>query len=163
MKKLLFVTFVLGLALGSCQSREKENSSIMENPFFTEWTAPFGVPPFDEIKEGDYVPAIKEGIKQQQAEIDAIVANTSEPTFENTILELDKSGELLSKVSGVFGPLNSANTNEKMQSVAREISPLSTQHRDNMMMNPGLFNKVKAVYEKRNGLGLDAEQLRVTE
>ncbi|MCG6186812.1 M3 family metallopeptidase [Maribellus maritimus] len=163
MKKLLFVIFVLGLALVSCQSQKKENSTTMENPFFKEWTTPFGVPPFDEIKVEHYVPAVKEGIQQQQAEIDAIVANTAEPTFENTILEMDKSGELLSKVSGVFGPLNSANTNEEMQAVAREISPLTTQHRDNIMMNPELFKKVKAVYEKRNDQGLDAEQLRVTE
>ncbi|QGY45598.1 peptidase M3 [Maribellus comscasis] len=163
MKKLLFVIFVLGLALVSCQSQKKENSTTMENPFFKEWTTPFGVPPFDEIKVEHYVPAVKEGIQQQQAEIDAIVANTADPTFKNTILEMDKSGELLSKVSGVFGPLNSANTNEEMQAVAREISPLTTQHRDNIMMNPELFKKVKAVYEKRNDLGLDAEQLRVTE
>ncbi|MBN1986270.1 MAG: M3 family metallopeptidase [Prolixibacteraceae bacterium] len=163
MKKLLYVIFVLGLALSSCQSQKKENSTAMENPFFKEWTTPFGVPPFDEINEEHYVPAIKEGIQQQQAEIDAIVENTSEPNFENTILELDKSGQLLSKVSGVFGPLNSANTNEKMQEIAREISPLTTQNRDNIMMNPELFKKVKEVYEKRNEMGLDAEQLRVTE
>ncbi len=163
MKKSLSVIFVFVLALASCQNQKKENSSAMENPFFVEWTTPFGVPPFDEIKVEHYVPAIKEGIKQQQAEIDAIIENTGEPTFENTILELDKSGELLSKVSGVFGPLNSANTNEEMQNAARKISPLTTQHRDNMMMNPGLFEKVKAVYEKRNELGLNAEQLRATE
>ncbi len=163
MKKLLLGIFVLGLAISSCQTEKKENLTTMNNPFFKEWDTPFGVPPFDEIKEEHYVPAIKEGIKEQQAEIDAIVANSAEPTFENTILEFDKSGKLLSKVSGVFSPLSSANTNEKMQAIAREISPLTTQHRDNILMNPVLFEKVKAVYEKRNSLNLDAEQLRVTE
>ncbi len=163
MKKLLIPIFVLAMVISSCQNQQKNNSETMENPFFKEWTTPFGVPPFDEIKVKHYVPAIKEGIKQQEAEIDAIVANTEEPTFENTILAFDKSGALLYKVNGVFGPLNSANTNKEMQAVAREISPLMTQHRDNISMNPGLFKKVKAVYEKRNSLGLDDQQLRVTE
>lgn len=163
MKKLLLFVCVSGLVLGSCQNRKKENTTSMENPFFKEWTTPFGVPPFDEIKEEHFVPAVKEGIQQQQAEIDAIVNNPETPGFENTILALDKSGQLLDKVSGVFNPLNSANTNDNMQSIAREISPMMTQHRDNMMMNPGLFARVKAVYEKRNELGLDDQQLRVVE
>lgn len=163
MKKLLILIIALGLAFSSCQNQKKENSSAMENPFFKEWTTPFGVPPFDEIKVEHYVPAIKEGIKQHEAEIDAIVASKEEPSFENTILAMDKSGALLEKVSGVFGPLNSANTSPEMQAVAREISPMMTQHRDNISMNPGLFKKVKVVYEKRNEMGLDAQQLRVTE
>ena len=163
MKKLLLFVCVSGLVLGSCQNRKNENTTSMENPFFKEWTTPFGVPPFDEIKEEHFVPAVKEGIQQQQAEIDAIVNNPETPGFENTILAYDKSGQLLNKVSGVFNPLNSANTNDNMQAIAREISPMMTQHRDNMMMNPGLFARVKAVYEKRNELGLDDQQLRVVE
>ena len=163
MKKLLILVIALELVFASCQNQKKENSTAMENPFFKEWTTPFGVPPFDEIKVEHYVPAVKEGIKQHEAEINAIAANTEEPTFENTILALDKSGALLDKVSGVFGPLNSANTSDEMQAVAREISPMMTQHRDNISMNPELFKKVKAVYEKRNDLGLDPQQLRVTE
>ena len=163
MKKLLLFVCVSGLVLGSCQNRKNENTTSMENPFFKEWTTPFGVPPFDEIREEHFVPAVKEGIQQQQAEIDAIVNNPETPGFENTILAYDKSGQLLNKVSGVFNPLNSANTNDNMQAIAREISPMMTQHRDNMMMNPGLFARVKAVYEKRNELGLDDQQLRVVD
>jgi peptidyl-dipeptidase Dcp len=163
MKKLLLFVCVSGLVLGSCQNRKNENTTSMENPFFKEWTTPFGVPPFDEIREEHFVPAVKEGIQQQQAEIDAIVNNPETPGFENTILAYDKSGQLLNKVSGVFNPLNSANTNDNMQAIAREISPMMTQHRDNMMMNPGLFARVKAVYEKQNELGLDDQQLRVVE
>lgn len=162
MKKLVVIIFVAGMAFSACQNTKKESVN-MENAFFKEWTTPFGVPPFGEIKEEHYVPAIEEGIIQQQAEVEGIVENSAEPTFENTILALDKSGALLDKVNGVFGPLNSANTNENMQALAREISPMLTKHRDNISMNPGLFHKVKAVYEKRNDLGLDAEQLRVTE
>ncbi|NQU52510.1 MAG: M3 family metallopeptidase [Bacteroidetes bacterium] len=162
MRKLLFIIFVMGLATISCQTQKKESTS-MENPFFKEWNTPFGVPPFDEIKVEHYVPATVEGIKQQQAEIDAIVANSAAPTFENTILELDKSGELLTKVSGVFGPLSSAVTNDEMQAVARELSPLKTTHRNNISMNPELFKRIKTVYDKRNELGFDREQMRVVE
>ena len=163
MKKLLVIVFALGLFASSCQGPKKENTNVMENPFFVEWTTPFGVPPFEQIKEEHYVPAVKKGIEEQQAEVDAIVANTEAPNFDNTILALDKSGELLDKVSGVFGPLNSANTNENMQAIAREISPLMTQHRDNISMNADLFKRIKAVYEKRNESGFDKEQLRVVE
>ncbi len=162
MKKLLFVIFVTGLGISSCQTQKKE-STAMENPFFKEWTTPYGVPPFDEIKVEHYVPAIKEGIKQHQSEIDAIVANNDEPTFENTILAFDKSGALLTKVSGVFGPLSSAVTNDEMQAVAREISPLKTNHWNNISMNAGLFKRIKAIYDKRDELNLDKEQMRVVE
>jgi len=153
---------VFGIIISGCKNEPKESVS-MENPFLKEWTTPFGVPPFDEIQEDHYIPAIDAGIAEQQAEINAIVENAEEPTFENTILTLDESGELLNKVGGVFGPLNSANTNDNMQALAREISPKTTKHRDNISMNAGLFQKVKTVYDKRNELGLDAEQLRVTE
>jgi peptidyl-dipeptidase Dcp len=161
MRKILFVIFVSVLAISSCQTQKEK--STMENPFFKEWTTPFGVPPFDQIKVGDYVPATKEGIKQQQAEIDAIVANAEAPTFENTILAFDKSGELLDKVGHVFGPLNSAITTDEMQAVARELSPLETNHWSNISMNAGLFKRIKAIYDKRNELGLDHEQMRVVE
>ena len=163
MKKPIIMLITAGLFLGSCTTRKKETTANMENPFFTEWTTTFGVPPFDEIKEEHYIPAVEEGIKQQQAEIDAIVANTAEPNFENTILVYDKSGQLLDKVQSVFGPLNSANTNDEMQALARQISPMMTKHRDGISMNPALFNKVKAVYDKRNEMGLDDQQLRVVE
>lgn len=162
MRKLFILLAVGGLIVSSCQ-KKAEKATTMGNPFFQEWTTPFGVPPFDQIKEEHFVPAVEEGIKQQEAEINAIVGNKEAPTFENTILAMDQSGELLSKVNGVFGPLSSADTNDSLQSVAKIISPLMTTHRDNISMNPALFAKVKAVYEKRNDSGLDAEQIRATE
>ena len=162
MRKLLFIIFVTGLAFSSCQTQKKE-STTMENPFLKEWATPFGVPPFNEIKVEHYLPAIKEGIKQHEVEIDAIVANSNAPTFENTILAFDKSGELLDKVSSVFGPLSGADTNDEMQAAAREISPIRTAHSNNISMNADLFKKIKAVYEKRNESGLDDQQIRVTE
>ncbi|MFW5757015.1 MAG: peptidase M3, partial [Tangfeifania sp.] len=162
-KTLKLLIVVMGLAIVSCQSQNKESEKDMNNPFFKEWTTPFGVPPFDEIKVEHFIPAVKEAIKQQENEFEAIVNNDQEPDFENTILAMDKSGRLLDKVTGTFFPLNSANTSEEMQSVAREMSPLLTQHNDNIMMNPKLFERVKAVYENRNQMNLDKEQLRVTE
>ncbi len=155
--------FVFAAVMFSCQNQKNASNADMNNPFFSEWNTPYGVPPFDEIKEDHFLPAIKEGIKQQEAEVAAIAENQKAPTFENTVLALDKSGDLLSKVTGVFYPLNSANTNDNMQAIAREVSPLMTQHRDNISMNAGLFERIKSLYERRNELNLDAEQLRATE
>ncbi|WP_372948570.1 M3 family metallopeptidase [Mariniphaga sp.] len=163
MKKSFILIFALGMLFFSCQNQKKESQTDMENPFFTEWTTPYGVPPFDEIEIEHFLPALKEGIAQRETEVEAIVANTAEPTFENTILALDKSGELLGKVTGTFYPLSSANTNDEMQALAREISPLMTQHRDNISLNPELFERIKSVYERRNELDLDKEQMRATE
>jgi peptidyl-dipeptidase Dcp len=163
MKKFLILVFVSGMAFYSCQNPKKVSDTNMENPFFTVWNTPYGVPPFEQIREEHFLPAIKEGIQQREAEVEAIVTNTAEPTFENTILALDKSGELLTRVRGTFSPLNSANTNDEMQALAREISPLTTRHSDNISMNPKLFERIKKVYENRNQLGFDKEQMRATE
>lgn len=163
MKKLLLLVLSACFALMSCKQQKNETSESMENPFFKEWNTPFGVPPFDEIKIEHYLPAFKEAIKRHEAEIEAIVNNPEEPTFENTILAFDKSGALLKKVSNVFGPLNSADTNEEMQAVAREVSPIRTAHYNNIAMNAGLFKRIKAVYEKRNELNFDQEQMHVVE
>jgi len=163
MKKSFILIFALGMLMFSCRNQKKESEANMDNPFFKAWTTPYGVPPFDEIRLEHYLPALQEGIKQHDAQINVIIESSVEPTFENTILTLDKSGELLSKVTGVFYPLSSANTSDEMQALAREISPLMTQHRDNISLNPELFRKIKSVYERRNELGLDKEQLRATE
>ncbi|MDD4109809.1 MAG: M3 family metallopeptidase, partial [Prolixibacteraceae bacterium] len=162
MKKFIFMAIILGIAIISCQNNKKGSDLNMDNPFFRNWTTTFGVPPFDEIKEEHYLPAVKEGIGQHEKEINNIIDNNAEPTFENTILALDKSGELLDKVTGVFFPLNSANTNDSMQAVAREILPLLTKHSDNISLNPALFKKIKEIYDKRNDSGLDDQQIRVT-
>jgi len=164
MKNTTIILLLLaGIAVSSCQNQGKSTSTDSENPFFTEYTTPFQVPPFEQIKLEHFMPAIDEGVLQQEAEIKAIVENQDEPTFENTILAFDNSGELLSKVNSVFGPLNSSVTNDEMQALAREISPKQTRHRDNIMLNPVLFQRIKAVYEKRNDLGLDEQQLRLVE
>lgn len=129
----------------------------MENPFFVEWNTPFGVPPFNLIEVDDYMPAYKEGMKRHKAEIELITQNIKTATFENTIVALDRSGELLTRVGNVFGNLNSANTNPEMQKVAKEVSPLLSAHYDDIALNDALFLRVKVVFEQKDDLGLSKE------
>ncbi len=160
MKKLAILLMTSSILFSSCKQKTIcEN----DNPFFCPWETPFEVPPFEEIKNEHYLPAFEEGIKRQTAEIDAIIASEEEPTFENTILPLDKSGEFLTRVAGVFYNLNSANTNDTIQELAQTISPMLSKHRDNISMNPELFKRVKAVYDNKDNAGLDASQLRALE
>ncbi len=162
MKKIGLPFVALALIVTSCNA-PKEQKKDMNNPFFSEYKTPFQVPPFNEIKLGHYLPATEEGIKEQIAEIKAITDNKDEATFENTILALDKSGDLLTNVSNVFFNLNSANTDDEMQALARELTPKLSAHRDNIMLNKELFKRVKSIYDKRKELKLDAEQMRVVE
>lgn len=134
-----------------------------DNPFFAEYSTPFQVPPFDKIDTSHYMPAFTEGIKQHDEEINKIVKNSETPTFENTILAFDKSGKLLTKVSKVFFNIQEANTNDNLQEIARKVTPMLSQHSDNISMNAGLFERIKAVYEARNNSGLDKQQIRVVE
>lgn len=131
------------------------------NPFFTEWDTPFGVPDFDRIEVADYMPAFKEGMRAQAAEVRAIIDNPEAPTFANTIEALEASGAVLDRVSSVFFNLNSADTNEEMQAVAKEVAPMLSKHSDDIALDPDLFARVKAVYDARESAGLDAEQRRL--
>jgi peptidyl-dipeptidase Dcp len=140
-----------------------KNEKMTENPFFAEYTTPFQVPPFDKIDSTHYMPAFLKGMEQQKAEIEAIVNNTDAPSFDNTILAFDRSGKLLTKVRNVFFNLKEANTNDQMQAIAREVDPLLTRHRDDIYLNAKLFDRIKAVYEKRLESNLDPQQIRVTE
>lgn len=145
-----------GMILGSVAGQET-------NPFFMQWNTPFQVPPFDQIKLDNYMPAFTEGMKQQMDEIHTLVSNPNPPTFENTILAYDRSGELLEKVGLVFYSLNSANTNPEMQNIAKKISPLTTKHNDDITFNTALFERIKTVYQQREKLTQDADQKRLVE
>jgi len=134
-----------------------------DNPFFETYKNKYGAPPFDKIKNEHYMPAFKEGIKQHQAEIDAIADSKDAPTFDNTIAAMDFSGELLKKVSAVFFNLYSSNTNEAMDKIANAISPVLSEHNDNIYLNEKLFARVKTLYDNRSKLGLTAEQNRLLE
>lgn len=163
MKKIVMVAGI-AVALSACGSSDKKTAGgENDNPFFTEYTTPFGVPPFDQIKLEHYKPAFLKGMEEQVKEIDAIINQTDEPNFENTIEALEKSGALYRKVAIVFGGQNSASTNDEMQSLSRELSPLQSKHSDDISLNPKLFARVKAVYEKRDQLGLNKEQAKLLE
>ena len=154
MKKLtLFI--MSGLLLVGCAKND--------NPFFTTYKNKYGAPPFDKIKSEHYMPAFKEGIKQQQAEIDAIAESKDAPTFANTIEALDYSGDLLNRVSAVFFNLYSAETNDDMEKIANEVSPMLSEHNDNLYLNEKLFERVKVLFDSRATLGLTPEQNRLLE
>ncbi|MBR2049678.1 MAG: M3 family metallopeptidase [Rikenellaceae bacterium] len=145
------------------QSCTPKTEQTMENPLLSEWNDRFGVPPFDRIKAEHFAPALEQAMSVHNAEIDAIVTNNDEPTFENTILAYDNSGKLLERVELCFSLLCAAETNAEMQAVEQSMSPKLTAHSGAIMMNDGLFERVKSVYERRGALGLDSLQLRLTE
>lgn len=162
MKQILFPLLALAiLAFTGCQNQKKTMDT--SNPFFTEYSTPFKVPPFDKIDTSHYLPAFIEGIRQHDQEIAAITDNTAPADFTNTVLAFDKSGKLLNRVSYVFYNLNGAHTNDQIQEIARKISPLMSKHQDDISMNPKLFERIKAVYESRLTSGLDDQQIRVVE
>ena len=161
--KHLIMAAGLAVMLTACGSGQKEAGQETENPFFTEYTTPFGVPPFDKIKFEHYKPAMMKGIEEGRKEIDAIVNNPEEPTFENTIVALDQQGALLRMVQIVFGGQNIVNNNDEMQALSREMSPILSKYNDDINLNPKLFARVKAVYDKKDQLGLDKEQMKLLE
>lgn len=163
MRKLLIFVFVSALAFSSCQTGNQESNTDMENPFFVEWNTPFGVPPFDQIKDEHYRSAFAEGMRLEKEEIDAIVNNPEAPTFENTLVALDKTGAFLSRVYNVFSNLSSAHTNDSIQAIEKDIEPQLSAHYDDINLNEGLFKRVKAVYEQRESLDLNTEQARLLE
>lgn len=134
-----------------------------QNPFFSNYNTPFGVPPFAQIKNEHFEPAFIEGMKQQAAEIAAITAQKEAPTFTNTILALENSGDLLDRVGSVFFNFNSANTNEGIQKIAQTLSPKMSKHRDDIQLNTELFKRVKTVYDQRSTAKLTREQLMLLE
>ena len=157
MKKVTYLVCCVGLALQSCQSGQVKN----ENPFFNTYGTPYEVPPFHLIKNQHYLPAYEEGMKRHQAEIDAIINNPEAPTFKNTIDALETSGELLNKVSSVFGNQQGANTNDSIKAIAKEITPKLTAHWDAINLNDKLFERIKTVYNNKEKENLTPEQLTV--
>ncbi len=134
-----------------------------ENPFFVEWTTPFGVPPFDLIREEHFLPAYDRAIAERKAEIDVIVAQADPPSFANTVEALDRSGELLITVEAVLQNLNAAETNETIQGIARDVAPRLAALEDDLVLNQGLFERVKMVWQGRDRLELTPEQSRLLE
>ena len=162
MKKYTVLLSLIVLASCKTTTRRKDYETS-GNPFMETWDTPFGVPPFNLIKDEHYMPAFEEGMKENLAEIDAIVANEEKPTFENTLEALERTGELLNKVQYVFYNLTSSNTNPKLQELQRELSPLISAHYDKISLNEGLFKRVEALWQNKDNLNLNAEQLKLLE
>ena len=157
---VLFAFATLIMSISSC----KKQADVTDNPFFEqEWATPYGVPPFDRIRMEHYAPAFERGMSLHNEQIEAIVSSNEEPTFENTVLAYDNSGELLSRVATVFELLASAETNDQMQAYASEIFPRLAAHYDAIAMNDTLFERVKQVYESRVAQCLTGDELRLTE
>ena len=157
MKRLILITALLFIV--SCQQESKMDPNI--NPFFQEWNTPYEVPPFLDIKDEHYMPAYEQGMKENLEEIDVIVNNPEDPTFANTIEELERTGKLLSKVGRVFSNLASSNTNPKLQELQRDLSPMLSAHYDKISLNEGLFNRVDAIWQNRENLDLTKEQTKL--
>ena len=161
MKRILFVLTLLMTALNTtfCSKQaQKEN-----NPLLVKFDTPYGVPPFDKIEAKHYKPAFKFAMSLHNDEVATILANKEEPTFKNTILELDHSGVLLATISDLFGMMCAAMNSDEMQVLQEEIMPQLAAHYDAISMNEELFNRIKVVYDKRNSTDLTAEQIRLVE
>ena len=153
MKKILLLCFITGILMNSYGQKEQQSM----NPFFQSWEVPYELPPFDKITVDDYREAILKGMEEQRAEIEAIINNTDKPTFENTVVALDASGALLSKVSAVFSGIASAHSTPELLALQSEMTPLRTQHSNSIMMNEALFKKVDFV--KNNNKLTDPEDI----
>ena len=158
LKKTILMT-ALSLALCGCSTKEAQTEQ--GNPFFSEFNTPYGIAPFADITIEHYREGMLKGMEEQKAEIEAIINNSEAPTFENTILALDKSGQLLRKVRGTFSPLSSSNSNDEFRALQKEMSPLSSTHNDDIYLNEKLFARVKSVYDSKESLDLTAEQAKV--
>lgn len=134
-----------------------------QNPFFKQAKTPHETFPFNDLKNEHYLPAFEEGIKRHQAEIDKIANSKKLPTFENTIVAMERSGALLNRVATVFFALNSAETNDEMQEIAQKVSPLLTEHSTTISLNEKLFERIKSVYDQRDKLNLSVEDAKLLE
>jgi len=133
------------------------------NPLLEEWTTPFAVPPFDRIRPEHFRPAFDAALAAARKDVEAVASRTGAPTFANTVEVLELGGELLDRVDAVFSNLNSAETNDELQAIAKEVAPLEAALRDDIYLNDALFARVRAVWKKRDVLGLEPEQARLLE
>ena len=139
------------------------NSEVMENPFFTEYETNFKIPPFSQINEDHFMPAFIKGMELHNEEINDIIENKEEPSFENIIVAMERSGSLLSRVSAVFFNLSGSTTNPKIQEIEKEISPKLSSHYDSISLNPEIFKKVKILWENIDSFDLSLEERKILE
>lgn len=160
---LLLIIALAGMTLSACDKTQSMSDNTSENPLFSESTLPLNTPNFDAIKPEHYRPAFEEGMKRELQEIESIASNPEVPTFENTIVAMEKSGALLRRTSQVFYNLTSANTNDKLQEIQSEMAPKLAAHQDNILLNAELFARVDSLYQHREDLGLDAASEKLLE
>ncbi len=176
MTRPLVLAAAIGLALAACNGQAPESKTAdqtteapaavtpaSENPLLTASTLPFQAPPFDKIKDADFMPAFEEGMKQHLAEVRKIADNPEPPTFDNTIVAMEKTGETLNRVAHVFFGLVQADTNDARQKIQEEVAPKLAAHQDEIALDPKLFARVKTIYDQRDRLNLDPVQLRLVE
>ncbi|PRD48864.1 M3 family metallopeptidase [Sphingobacterium haloxyli] len=163
MNKLKFLPFCIVVATVVVGCQETDSTQNENNPLLSAYDTQFQVPPFDKIRDEHFRPAFKAALEQHNQEIDVIVDNTEEPTFQNTIVALEDAGSLLGDVSRVFFNLNSANTNDSIQAIAKDMAPVLSAHGDEISLNGKLFARVKAVYDNRASLALNAEDAKLLE
>lgn len=149
--------------LSACNQSQSQNSDMSDNPFFSESTLPFHAPDFDAIKTKHYRPAFEAGMEEEIKEMKAIANNTEAPTFENTIVAMEKSGRLLSRTSSVFYNLTSSHTNDQIQEIQKEMAPKLAAHSDDILLNAKLYDRVKTLYDQRDELELNEAQLKLLE
>ncbi len=164
-------TMLLFLFLVACSTQRAEiiyvdtiadpPDDMIDNPFFSPSQLPFEAPDFDDIRNDDYLPAFEEGMRQELQEIDAIVSNPAAPTFENTLVALERSGQLLTRVERVFFNMTSAHTNEAIQEIQSELAPRLAAHSDNIYLNSELFDRIDTLYENRDNLNLDGDSYQL--
>ena len=176
----LTILALAALVLGACGGKDEGQSApvaedaapdeitvsdaeLAGNPFLAEWDTPYGVPPFSGIENGHYMPAIKQGILELRADIDAIVDNPEAPTFENTIIAMETAGELLTRVASTFGNITGTETDDELRALETEIYPMLTRERNAINFNEKLYERVKAVYEQREALNLGEQEARLLE
>jgi len=155
MKNKLIAVVILIMNIGMVNAQN--------NPLLGEFKSPHQTAPFNEIKNEHFIPAFQESIMQGEAEIESIVSNQTQPTFENTIVALDNSGRLLNRTAGVFFNLMSSETNDELQKIAQEVSPILTKFQNDITLNPALFGKVKTIYSQKEKLNLNTEQQTLLE
>ena len=166
MKSALLYSFtflILGCTMSTNNSIVETNKKSSTNPFFEKSKLYMGFPPFDLIKNEHYLPAFLKGMSKQLDEIDLIANNKEGPTFNNTIVAMEMSGELLGRVASVFFALTSANTNDEMEKIRAEIAPKLSAHSDKILLNPELFKRVEEIYKNRESTGLDDESMLLIE
>jgi len=157
--KLSLFLLMAAFILAGCTQK----NTMSNNPFFEESTLPFEAPDFTEITNDHYVPAFERGIEEHLEEISAIASNTDEPSFENTVVAMERSGQLLNRAQSVFYSLTSAHTNDEIQSIQSEFAPIFAAHSDDILLNSDLFARVDELYQGRESLDLNPEQMKLLE